>query len=125
MDKQIQQEIFSRLDTMASKLGVAAEHLWEVLVLHAYTEGIVNLALTVFMVIVSSITLWIGLKRGTKDGFYNSSKDYPKVGGVISVVGGAICAITTCVLLIFASEWFGMIVNPEYHAWLEISRLIK
>jgi len=49
---QLQDEVLSRLDALALKLGVAGEHLWEVMVQRAYLEWIDVVSLVFLLIAV-------------------------------------------------------------------------
>lgn len=53
MDKQLTDELLSRLDTLASKLGVAVEHLWSVLVRQSVLEGWLGFGLDALLLAIA------------------------------------------------------------------------
>lgn len=106
------EEIFSRLDALASKLGVAGAHLWEVLVRQAYVDFI---EVTVAMIVLPAI----GYASYRAFGKYES--DYK--GGDVSealAAGSLVLALGAALgSLIMLAVWIdslGNLFNPEYYA---------
>src|SRR5258706_10323245 len=110
-DSSLRQQIFTRIDLLGQKLGIAAAHIWGVLVRQAYAPAAMNIVWFIFMLIGARwIAKWArqlwnakGLEEGT--------------GGFLA--GGLV--ICYSVLFIFATSAFidaiGYLVNPEYFAF--------
>lgn len=58
MNPDLQKELFSRLDAFASKLGVAASHLWGVLTKQAYLEGISDFIWCGICLFIFGMLIW-------------------------------------------------------------------
>jgi hypothetical protein len=110
MNEQLQKEIFTRLDAIAAKLGVAAAHLWEVLIRQGYIEGLAN-------IIVAIVLFFVVLVLGVK-----TSRVYQDhtfwLGSLISIAF-TIWAIT-CLY-----DGIITLANPEYFALSKILQALK
>ena len=53
MNEQLQKEIFAWLDALAAKLGVTANHLWEIVVRQQYIDGVAIAFLAVLLLVAS------------------------------------------------------------------------
>jgi len=123
VDSTLKEEIFTRLDVIAEKLGVAAEHLWEIFTQQAIITGTTTLC--VFSV-VCLIGIWLVRHATLKNHKpYFSTGDEP-TGTFFVLIGGIVTLLVSGIgLLSKFQESLGQILNPEYYAWLEIKRLIQ
>jgi len=119
-------EIFKRLDALSEKLGVAAGHLWQVLVRQGMAEAVGSLVLAV-IALIGLVTAVKVLNWARTQG----EAKRPKTGrdewpgqyifwAVISGVGGVFTAISLCVNLYDFTLWA---MNPEYFALQKILEL--
>lgn len=108
----MKEELLARLDVLAEKLGVAAGHLWEVLVRQAILHGYVDLGsglLVLSIAIPAMVWCWRKAAESPDDvGFFR---------GLTAVVGGAACAVA-----FYDGIRYGLLelLNPEYYALKEI-----
>jgi hypothetical protein len=109
----MQQEILKRLDALAEKLGVAANHLWQVLVLQVHNEAIVLLVVgTIAFIAGSAVATW-GHRNLDEQG-EGAAFAIVFGWGLVAVVGG-LC-ITHGILYL---------LNPEYYALKEILEVLR
>lgn len=121
-------QIMERLDLLAAKLGVTAEHMWGVLVKQAVVEGtygVVGIALGVACCLVGLWTLSkstnkVSLERADRDESFVAFMSYaltPLVAAVLVLFG--------CVSVyvgIASTQYF---FNPEYFALREITGFLR
>jgi hypothetical protein len=113
------------IDGIAQKLGVAAEHVWGILVRQAINNGIGDLLISITM----GISLFISYKlmkwAFRKNEYNNYIIDADFTLPMIAVFGG----IGIFIIFIFCMCYFGSsikhFVNPEYYAFMDIVRQIK
>lgn len=125
---EIVDKIGSAVNTLALKLGVAAEHVYTVFTKQVIVESITN----VFIYISLLLIILIGSITSKK--FYNKAKwtsggftdDSQSIGFIIS------CIVVVVFIIIFLCCFFSTIgdtitgfVNPEYKVIKEIAELIK
>lgn len=108
------------LEQLAIKLGVTAEHLWEVLIRQAQITAIQYTIFSIF--ILSAIVTWdiYGINKTRK----RNGQDYPDWDGdAVAFVWGSVLLFTgfalgvTIPLMIEAITCF---INPEYWALRQI-----
>jgi H+/Cl- antiporter ClcA len=113
VDKELQKEVFSRLDALADKLGVVSGHLWEVLVRQAYVEAISSCVFFVLAVIAIfgiyryGVLTFAKIKSNEWDDF--AIVPFTVIGVLVGLFSGI--AIVTCVGTIITG-----FANPEYAA---------
>ena len=121
MDEHYQQLI----DTLATKLGTTAEHLWGVLIRQAPISGAVNLVLCITM-FVAAWRLIVFVKRKTTVPEKTEDNKFPHAewGGDEAMLGWGIALFTAAVAvfctLSSASTIIAAFVNPEYWALKEL-----
>ena len=123
---QLTEEVLARLDALAAKLGVSVERLWEILVSQAYLSGIFHLCS-----IGIAVVLCLALVRFTRRLAPDATDDVITrleqeetffVCRVVSyTVLGAVLALSVC----FLNHAMTEILNPQYHAWREISEVLR
>jgi hypothetical protein len=121
METDWKAEIFKRLDALSEKLGVAASHLWQVLVRQGMAEAVANLIMAVcwliILIVAAKVLLWARktgeLKRG--DGRYN---DWTIVSSLTLVT--SVGLFMSCVY-----DFTIWAVNPEYFAIQKVIELFK
>ncbi len=102
--QEMQQEILQRLDAVALKMGVAAEHLWEVLVRQAYLQWIPVGLLLVFLLPITTFLIV----------FREEFDDDASIGPMIFLT--IIAVALSIALLLMASTAISATLNPEYWA---------
>ncbi len=112
-------EILKRLDALATKLGVTADHLWGVLVRQARVEFIVDAGLCLLWITVCFLTGWglVKLYRSEDD-----DKDF--LVAAVWLLGGFFL-IGGLASLYYASELPGLIMNPEFWALKQVLEVSK
>lgn len=121
IDAPLKEEIFTRLDAIAEKLGVAAEHLWAIFTNQAMFEGISALLLILVSAIASILAARFSIRRRSllED---KNDRELALWCLSFSLIGLAVSAI---MFLTMGVEIFTKIMNPEYYAWLEIKDIIR
>ncbi|QLI77124.1 hypothetical protein [Bacillus pumilus] len=107
------------IDKLAAKLGVAAEHVYGVLVKQAVVGGVIS---TIMM--LSAIVVAVLFTKSLAE----KSRDYQKRVGpydvnwyqVIQCLTGIAVVVLCIVTLVIGPEMIGKIINPEYYAIKEI-----
>jgi len=121
----VPKELLDRLDMLASKLGVAAQHLWPVLIRQARAEGYVFLGLGMSLVMVLGYCMYCCASRGME-----LSKPDPKYPS--STIGDsepwfvASCFLGLGVLVSSTGLFAGALrlFNPEYYAFTGLLSLL-
>jgi len=118
----IKQEIFKRLDVLADKLGVAAGHLWAVLVRQALATAVADLVIVflsaIGLVIAIKVFLY-GWKMGMEDDWDDGSNFF------LSLCGGIGTVLALMGVFSYLYEGIMYLVNPEYFALQQILNLFK
>lgn len=124
MKEQAFQKVTEYIDAMAVKLGVAAEHVYEILVRQQYVEGITVLIGCLLFVVVSlfiarKTTELTSVKREERKGKYVSeiSEDLALVAYVLS---WTVFFIALLVSVFAVPDCIAQFINPEYYAIKEI-----
>lgn len=113
------------IEQLAAKLGVAAEHLWGVLVKQAYVDGISGMiwsGVWLLAAIISAVFCRLSYKNATKDG---EELDLEEAAGALT---GFAAFFTVAFIVIFAVVFTGgikLLINPEYKAFMDIIRQVK
>lgn len=127
--EEITQQVLERLDAVAAKLGVAAEHLWGVFVQQSIIEGAVTAIAVILAAFVCYTTAFVTSHRrmrgNTKWWSTKGNEESPTFQGVLGVISITLSIILTWVILTSANDWTSKILNPEYFAWQEIQRIVK
>lgn len=116
------QEVLSRLDALAAKLGVAANHLWGVLVRQAYVDALGSL---LFALIAAALTY--GFYRvvlyGRAEKWYDGyDTELAVVGTGVVGVGLVVCVVIALVQLVAGIQ---NVANPEYFALRHVLGALK
>lgn len=107
-DTTLRAQVFSRIDAIGAKLGVAADHLWPILVRQSYATAVMGVIGAIFATAVAvRLYTWIpGLHaKSDDDGYFFA--EFLAVAGFIGC-----CALT----LIFLLGAAGRFINPEFYA---------
>lgn len=117
----MKEEILTRIDALAAKLGVAADHLWEILTQQGIVVGIYGFSTA----IIGSILCYFCIK-----GFSNMAEKYSNAGSeddgkywAMSWVY-AILGIVSGIVAIGQYFQTRYLFNPEYYAYVKILALI-
>lgn len=117
-------EVFKRIDALSEKLGVAAGHLWQVLVRQAIAEAVASLVLVVLcavvVVVAGKIIRWAA-KYGDEN--LNGCGEWPArciAWTMVSVIALAVAGTTLFINLYQATMH---LINPEYFALQKILEL--
>jgi len=114
-------DIVSRLNALADKLGIAAEHLWTILVAQAYNEGITLIICPLIVTLCILITFKLGHKK-----YRNCPATQDEEPYLFWTVGSGILLImSTIISTIIIKEGILALMNPEYYAWQEIQSILK
>lgn len=125
------EEVLVRIDALAAKLGVAAGHLWEILIRQAY----VNLAMVALYGIVLGVLFTLAyrarqkevLKRQAKQAEQESRYHYPvEKSDLQDLLTGVLWVGTgfLCIWMMFMVDAIGYALNPEMFAFKEIASLL-
>ena len=109
----MQEELLKRLDLLATKLGVAVEHLWAVLVRQGTVEG----AIGAFAAILGGVICLVSVK--------NFRVAYQEYEEDVWVVGWAFLAFVSFIGFAVGVVRAKYLFNPEYFALQEVLRLLK
>jgi len=113
--ENLPQEILSRLDALAAKMGTTIEYLWPIIIQQQYNKGIILLCLSILLGILFGIGLYSS-KKLYKRGVANKAnrKSEPFFGFALCMFGLAMCFFIFCTLL---SEGLLHILNPVFYAF--------
>lgn len=107
------------IDKLAAKLGVAAEHVYGVLVKQAVVGGVISTVMMISAIIVAALLM---------KSFSKKSREFQKRFGdddtnpyqILQWGTGLLTAVLCIVSLVNGPEMIGKIINPEYYAIKEI-----
>lgn len=112
------------IEGIAQKLGVAAEHLWGVLVRQSITQGICDIVLSLFFGLIVYGTIKFAFicnkKEQEADGF-DAEFLFGAFKWVLVVVGIIAFFITPFLLIDGIKE----VINPEYYAFMNLVSQFK
>lgn len=121
----LEDKVLDRIDALAEKLGVAAEHIWEILVQQAPIEAWSNIVMTVITLTFCFTLVSIGFHRNSKGvKWMSDDNESPSINGLITWIPLAIGVIMFVTAIFSASGWATQILNPEHYAWQQIQRLL-
>ncbi|MBU8921721.1 MAG: hypothetical protein KOO63_07860 [Bacteroidales bacterium] len=125
----LQDEVLLRLDAMAAKLGVAASHIWEVLVARAYLEWIDAVAILVMLLALYPLqkmiySIWAANFDKESGGGYNDWTKQDCRTVVLSVT--AILVVFFGILGVLETvEAFKAGMAPEYWALNKLQYILR
>lgn len=115
----MKEEILSRLDVFAAKLGVGVEHLWEIYVMQAHVAGWYHLIL----LLVGTLLFYLGMR--TKVEVYWEKEDcwtsYPTLEGIKMI---SFTVIGAWIFLYNIYRVITYFINPEYYAFNKLLNII-
>lgn len=109
----MKEELLKRLDALAAKLGVASEHIWQVLVKQAGVAAVENLIGILIGVAVMILGPWLFQKGRTTPKVNGDSTDLAVAQMVIGVVCLAVSVVVTIACVVSLPT---LVMNPEYFA---------
>lgn len=127
MKNEVIKQVGDYIDAIASKLGVAAEHVYGILIKQQIVDG----AIGVTVGLVLGLTTYFLLKQAIKDG----TEDYTKTerGTIINkgmrnegrCIGLTITgSLIGLIALLFFFFNLGQLINPEYYAIKDIMSMV-
>ena len=125
---ELKQEILTRIDALAAKLGVTADHIWLVLVKQAGVEAWMCGAIGVTCAILAVVAFsWCWKLGGQCHSIRESERHYGSgegflAGAFFSGLAGVALTIATMVLL---SGVPTLVMNPEYWALKQVLAAVK
>lgn len=119
----VKDEVFSRLDLLAAKLGVAVEYLWEVLISQASVEVLETILLCVFTTIFVALYQW-GLRVYIKMWDDTDVNTFTFLS-IMSVIGGILVVIFSATAISGLLQLPTLLMNPEYWALEQMRDLVK
>ena len=117
MKEKIYEKATEYIETLASSLGVAAEHVYGILVRQQVAEGVTTLIMFGVIYLILGIILVVSAKKS--DFTYDCLANYIAVIAVILMVFAAVIGLLTLGGAIMK------VMNPEYYAIKEIMDVIK
>jgi hypothetical protein len=124
MDKALQEHLTKTIEALAQKLGVAAHHVYEVLVRQMVAEGIVYGIIQLAAVVVCIWLIVICIK--TISSVWKDNDRYDFLGMCIGLgVLAAIIGLISFVFLSCAADNALKAINPEYYAIKTITNMVK
>jgi hypothetical protein len=137
----VKEEIFSRLDLLAEKLGTTAEHVYPIMVKQQMVEEFTAILFTVVCTVVLLVAVYLFIKAFPTSNLdysnYPNSATYEERMAFRKKISLAIaaCIASGAIAAIFAIAWvialaeviagIGKLINPEYYAIQEIIYFIK
>ncbi|MCG7383366.1 hypothetical protein [Paenibacillus sp. ACRRY] len=119
------EELTKYIDQMAAKLGVAASHVYEVVIRQTVISGIVN---TVVQVLIM-IAIYVAFRKGWRysrdrwDDWYSDDNEFYAV--LIWILGGVVCGGIFIACAVTTPDAIMSIFNPEYYAIKTILEAVK
>jgi hypothetical protein len=134
IDPSLQKEIFARLDVLGSKLGVAAGHMYSVLVRQQIVGGVTDAAAAAFFFFVSGWGVYFVAKSPLFTEYpYPESASYDERSaidkkeqraGYMGAVFGVAGLIALLIGLCCCGDAISELLNPEYGAIKELLSVI-
>ena len=115
----MKEEMLKRLDAIAAKLNVTAEHLWAILVKQARVE-----ALTDIFTVVGSLLVWFVAYKVVRWEFSRDDNDDDvSTGAVLVSLAASFIALVASLIALYSLPT--ELLNPEYLAFRRLTELIK
>lgn len=133
MDESMKEELLTRLDALAEKLGTTGEYLWEVLVRQAEIQVYQDLLTSAVLFICGGVLLALGLYLlkqstsyvwgGNEDSYTTmSGRANRKTGAFFSWAGSLFFLILS---LSHAASLLTPLLNPEYWALKQVLEVLR
>jgi hypothetical protein len=122
--EELVSEMMTRIDVLANKLGVAAEHLWEVMIRQALITGFIEFI--TFILLTFGLAMF--LKLLFKKRLYKHIEIEPTpagIGVVTMIIVAVIIFIIVATLFCDLDNTITKIFNPEYWAYQSFLGNIK
>jgi hypothetical protein len=126
------------IDKLAEKLGVAAEHLWGVMVRQAIADGFADIAWGVFFGLICYMSFrcfqkYDAIEKDAKAEYDNGEhvRSYSFLSSIVescktkSIIAGVLCAITLFLSALFIITGIKELCNPQYYAFTNIIMQFK
>lgn len=110
-------EMWKRLDVIGQKLGVAAEHLWALLIKQAYVESVAQLVAGLIILTAATVLIVI-FKRA-----YSKASKYDGEGFMVGMILTPVLGYPLGLMLALFGG-MGM-ANPEYYALKDLIEMLK
>ncbi|MGN9867353.1 hypothetical protein [Bacillus swezeyi] len=107
------------IDKLAAKLGVAAEHVYGVLVKQQIVNGVIGVVSTIVILALLGIALLKLIRKGIEHQKTLSSFDTSPYM-IVAVLVGIALALVVIVSFFVIPIGINQIINPEYYAIKEI-----
>lgn len=122
MNEELQAKLAEKIDVLATKLGVAAEHVWEILVRQQMIEGLEGLVIFLAAVTVLSLA-FPALLRNIHRAEAASRNEEGEFVVKVFVYGCA--SVLSFALGLNGFFKIKMLLNPEFYALKEIANLFN
>jgi hypothetical protein len=113
-----------KLEALAAKLGVAAQHVWGVLTQQAYVEAVGWAAWAAFWICIAVIAN-MGRKRVIAFADAEDNYDSDAYRTAAWIASAIVWAITAIAVMNCAVSALSYIANPEFYALQKIAELLK
>lgn len=117
MKEKIYGKATEYIESLASSLGVAAEHVYGILVRQQIAEGITTLI--IFGVIYAVLGTIVGIAVKKSDFRYDFISNY------VVILGSVVLVIVSAFAIFELRGAIMQLINPEYYAIKEIMDVIK
>ena len=116
MDPKSMEIVMSRLDAVAAKIGVAAQHMWPVLVKQAQLGAYSAIAMTIVVLLLVLTLVIAGFKM---------AGEKSDASEICFAIAAAISVATLLVMTVEMLNIIGGICNPEYMALKDLVAMLK
>ena len=127
----MEEKAFEYIDSIATNLGVAAEHVYGALLKQAMVSGVRSVVYiilclaVVYMVIRMLKKVYTDVKDGNNNSIFLDGWDISAAGIIASFAGGIALFILFIAIIANISNASTALLNPEYWALKEILNTIK
>lgn len=112
------------IDELAKQLGVAAEHVYEILVRQQYVDGIGMLVKSGIWIVLF-LVVWIAMTKLFYKKWDRIEDDAQFGIGMLSLVLGIVTVIMTFIIIGDVTLGIKKLLNPEYYALEDIMQFIQ
>ncbi len=117
MKEKVYEKATEYIETLASSLGVAAEHVYGILVRQQVAEGVTTLIMFGVVYLVLGIVVGVAVKK--------SDFDYECIANYVAVIGCIVLIFVSVFAFVDVGDAIMKVMNPEYYAIKEIMDVIK